>query len=180
MITGSYRDLFAVIAETGATLTGLLFVAISLAPRRDPKSHEGVAQQVRAAAAFLAFINTLTVSLFGLVPDDNTGYAATFLGVIGLLFTAAAVRSVLGTQATTRMRVGQLGLLLLLLVLFGFELEAGITLLVDPHSMGMLNRMCDILIASLLIGAARSWELVGHRQTGLLSSIAVLRGRDDR
>jgi hypothetical protein len=38
--------------------------------------------------------------------------------------------------------------------------------------------MSDILLASLLMGVARCWELVGHRQTGIRSSIAVLSGRD--
>jgi hypothetical protein len=180
MITARYSDLFSVVAETAATLTGLLFIAISLAPRRDRDSHEGVVQQVRAAAAFLAFVNALVVSLFGLIPDTNMAYSATIFGVIGVFFTAAGVRSLLGDRSLLRSLRGQLGLLAVLFLTFGFELEAGITLFIDPHSTSLLDRMSEILIASVLIGVARSWELVGHRQTGLLSSIAVLRGRDPK
>jgi len=180
MITGAYSELYSVVAETAATLTGLLFVAISLAPRHHPDSREGIVQQVRAAAAFLAFVNALAVSLYGLIPGNNIAYFATVFGVIGVFFTAAGVRSLVGDRSEARSLRGQLGLLTLLLLTFGFELETGITLFVDPHSIALFDRMSDILMASILIGVARSWELVGHRQTGLLSSIAVLRGRDPK
>ena len=33
MVTGIYRDLFVAIATAAASLTGLLFVALSVAPR---------------------------------------------------------------------------------------------------------------------------------------------------
>jgi hypothetical protein len=85
VVFGTYRELFAAIAATAGALTGLLFVAISVAPRRGPVSGLPVIQQVLAAAALLAFINALAVSLFGLVPGTNVGYPAVVLGVIGIL-----------------------------------------------------------------------------------------------
>jgi hypothetical protein len=179
MIPADYRDLFSVFAETAATLTGLLFVAISLAPNQDPRTQRGVVQQVRAAAAFMALINTLAVSLFGLIPGDGIGAPATVLGVTGVLFTAAAARSIYAIRSEGRSWRSQLGLLSVLLLIFAFELEAGITLLIDPRSTSALDRTSDILIASLLIGVARSWELVGHRQTGILNSLAILSRRAD-
>lgn len=36
----------------------------------------------------------------------------------------------------------------------------------------------NLLVALLIIGIARAWELVGDRHTGILSSIAVLSGHD--
>ena len=38
----------------------------------------------------------------------------------------------------------------------------------------------DVLIASLLIGIARAWELVGEWDTGIVSSIALLVGHKSR
>ena len=67
-------------AQAGA-LTGLLFVAVSVTPLRNANSGPLVIQQVRAAAALLAFSNALAVSLFSLVPDTNSGYPAVVLGV---------------------------------------------------------------------------------------------------
>ena len=96
MLTGDYRDLFAAIATSAAALTGLLFVVVTVAERRDQKSLPAVVQEVRAAAALLSFMNALTVSLFSLEPGTNAGYPALVVGLIGLLFSAAAMRSFLG------------------------------------------------------------------------------------
>ncbi|MGO8959534.1 MAG: hypothetical protein ACLQFR_19530 [Streptosporangiaceae bacterium] len=81
MVLGTYRDLFAAIAGSAATLAGLLFVAVSVVPRRGTGSGLNVIQQVRAAAAMIAFSNALAVSLFGLVPGTNVGIPAVVLGL---------------------------------------------------------------------------------------------------
>lgn len=94
MVLGASREIFTVVAEAAATLTGLLFIAMSLAPRHESTSHLGVVQQVRAAASLLAFTSALSISLFALVSDDNVGYPALVLGIVGVSFTAASVRSI--------------------------------------------------------------------------------------
>jgi len=94
VVSATYRDLFATVATAAGALTGLLFVALSLVPRRGSGSGLSVIQQVRAAAAWLAFTNALAVALFGLVPGTNVGYPALVLGVIGV------VLSLIGTIAT--------------------------------------------------------------------------------
>ena len=43
-----------------------------------------------------------------------------------------------------------------------------------------LDIIGDVLIASLLIGIARAWELVGNWDTGIVSSIALLAGHRGR
>jgi hypothetical protein len=51
-VNGAYPDLFAAIAAASGTLTGLLFVALSVTPsRRAARSGSPVIQQLRAAAA---------------------------------------------------------------------------------------------------------------------------------
>ncbi len=78
-----------------------------------------------------------------------------------------------------RLRVrGQLGLIALLLVTFGVELAAGIVLAADEHNSSGVDVIGNVLAASLLIGIARSWELVGDRDTGITASIAALAGRE--
>jgi len=86
---GSTGELFAAVAATAGSLTGLLFVALSVTPRRGPAAGPPAIQQVRVAAALLAFTNAMAVSLFSLVPGTSPGYPAVVLGVIGILFTAA-------------------------------------------------------------------------------------------
>ena len=177
MVPAIYRELFGVVAGASAALTGLLFVALSVTLRRGPDAGPGVIQQVRAAAALLAFINALAVSLFGLVPGTNVGYPAVVLGVTGIAFTAAAIRSVLASQATSRQQLRQLGLVVLLLLIFGAELAAGVALLAHPASDTSAQVIGYALVSSLLVGVARAWELVGERDTGLVASIVTLAGR---
>jgi hypothetical protein len=89
VVLGDYREFLVAIAGAAGSLTGLLFVALSVAPRHPLNPGPTVIQQVRATAALLSFSNALAVSLFGLVPGNNVGYPAVVLGVIGILFTAA-------------------------------------------------------------------------------------------
>jgi hypothetical protein len=175
VVFGNYRDLFTVIASSAATLTGLLFVATSVSNSRS-RAHPPVIREFRAAASLLAFTNAFTVSLFGLVPGTNIGYPAAVLGVIGLTFTAAGVRATLTLSALREKRRPQLSLIVILLVAFGAELVFGIELIARPHHLGPVGDVGDVLIASLLIGIARAWELVGEWDTGIASSIAVLIG----
>ena len=178
MVTGTYRDLFVAIAGSAGALTGLLFVALSVAPRPRMAQHPDVIRQVRAAAALLAFTNALAVSLFGLVPNNEIGYPAAAFGVGGILFTLGGLRSILADPvARTRVR-GQIGLILLLLAAFGVEVVAGILSIAHPDSHAPIDAIGNVLAGSLLIGVARSWELVGDRDTGITASIAALAGRE--
>ena len=95
VLSGAYSDLLPAIAECAATLTGLLFVAMTVADHRSPADRPAVIEQVRATASIVAFTNALAVSLFGLVPGNNIGYPATVLAVIGIFYTARARRKVL-------------------------------------------------------------------------------------
>jgi hypothetical protein len=47
----------------------------------------------------------------------------------------------------------------------------------NVHDTTALTILKNVLVASLLIGIARAWELVGARDTGLFASLAVLSGR---
>jgi hypothetical protein len=176
VVVGGYRDLFAATAGSAATLTGLLFVALSVAGRPDAVSAAAVIHQVRVAAALLAFTNALAVALFSLVPGTNAGYPAVVLGVIGIFFTAAAVRSILSSRATGSQQLRQLELIALLLMIFGTELITGVIAISRPASGAPVQAIGYALIASLIVGIARAWELVGERNTGIFASLAVLTG----
>jgi hypothetical protein len=174
------HDLFAATASTAGALTGLLFVALSVAPRGEPLTGPLVIRQIRAAAALLAFTNALAVSLFGLVPDTNPGYPAVVLGIIGILFTAAAIRSIRSSRAAQPLLFGQFELMGLLFLIFGAELVSGIVLIASPGSGIAVEIIGYALVASLIVGVSRAWELVGDRNTGIRASISVLAGHEPR
>jgi hypothetical protein len=175
VVTGNYRDFFVVIATSAATLIGLLFVALSVAKDR-PQVHAQVIREFRAAASLIAFTNAFTVSLFGLVPGNKIGYPAAVVGVVGVLFTAAGVRATLSLPIQQQHRRPQIALVVGLLVVFGFQTFNGIELIINPHQSGALDVIADVLIVSLLIGIARSWELVGDWNAGIVASITRLVG----
>ncbi len=177
MAFGTYRDLFTAITAAGGALTGLLFVALSVAPSRGRTDAHHVVQQIRVSAALLAFVNALAVSLYSLVPGTRAGYPAVVMGVIGMLFTAAATRSILTSQVSPQLKRQQVGLIILLVLIFGAELAGGIALLALPASGTPLEVISYALVTSLIVGIARSWELVGDRDTGIMASLAVLTAR---
>jgi hypothetical protein len=174
VVTGDARDLFVAIAGAAAALTGLLFVAITVTPRPAGGRPHGVIHQVRSAAALLAFTNALGVSLFGLVPGNNAGYASVAFGIIGALFTLASVRSMLASAAARRRFLGQLTLIAGLLAVFVTEIVYGLQLHANARDHNSLDTIGNVLIASVLLGVARAWEFVGDRDTGIWASLAVL------
>ena len=174
MVVGDYRGLFVVIATSAATLIGLLFVAMSVSKGRS-QAHPQVIREFRAAAALLAFTNPFTVSLFGLVPGTNLGYPAAIVGVIGVTFAAAGVRATISLPSPMRRRP-QATLILALLLVFGLQIVFGVVLIIHPHRSGTLATIGYVLVASLLIGIGRAWELVGDWDTGLFASVALLIG----
>jgi len=175
VVVGNYRDLFVVIATAAATLIGLLFVAMSVSKGR-AQAHPQVIREFRAAASLFAFTNAFSVALFGLVPGNNIGYPAAIVGVIGVFFAAAGVRTTLSLPVQQQHRRPQLSLIIALLVVFGFELAFGVELIINARHGGVLDVLADVLIASLLIGIGRAWELVGEWDSGITSSIRRLIG----
>jgi hypothetical protein len=53
-----------------------------------------------------------------------------------------------------------------------------IILIANPRSTTGIQLVGNILVGLVLVGVARAWELVGDRDTGIISSIAVLTGHD--
>jgi hypothetical protein len=181
LLTESYRELFTAVATCSAGLTGLLFVAISVGPREGVPDRPALIQQIRAASALVAFTSALSVSLFALVSVNSAGYSAITAGVIGILFIAASVRSILtSADVSGEQAWRQAGLIVLLFAAFGGELACGIGLISNDTVVFGPTFLSYVLIALLLIGIARAWELVGNRDTGVFASIAVLTGLDRR
>ncbi len=172
----SFREFFVVIAESAATLIGLLFVAVTVVRGRSQEQSKEIGE-FRAAASLLAFTNALVVSLYGLVPGNGFGYPTFIMGLIGMLFAAAGVRATLAQPAEQQRRWHQLLLILGLVAVFGFQIVYGLRLIGHPGSRDSLEIVGDVLIASLLIGIGRAWELVGTWNAGMFASVRYIFGR---
>jgi hypothetical protein len=172
MVTSSFGEFFVVIAESAATLIGLLFVAVTVTKGSSVGSL--AIGDFRAAASLIAFTNALVVSLFGLVPGTDIGYPALVMGVIGLFFVGAGVKTTLAQPPAQQRRRRQFVLFVSLLGVFGLEIVYGLRLINNPRVSGCLSVIGYVLISSLLIGIGRAWEQVGRWDAGLVSSLRRL------
>jgi Kef-type K+ transport system membrane component KefB len=151
-------------AAVAATLFGLIFLAISIAPEFSTTTTESVDRQVRATAAYVALLNPLMISLFALVPYQMLTIAVSVLSWVGILNTLAMSVTLLqsGGQGYSRMRNALL--ILISLLLYGMEAFVALRLGTRELDNGWLSVLADLMIFITLFGIVRAWELVGIRQ----------------
>jgi hypothetical protein len=201
VVPADFHEFFAASAGVAGALIGLLFVAISVAGDRLARS-EAPAQvhRIRAVAALTAFTNSLTVSLWGLIPTEQIGVVAAVVAIIGLLFVAASLLSLLRlrqaggarldanflsgiavTFALSLVRLRQVRgtaldatFLIGLAVTFGFQLYAGIDLMVKTNDPSMVENIAILVTVCFLLGIFRSWELIGGPSIGFTDEVTAL------
>jgi hypothetical protein len=166
-----YREFFVAAAGAAGALIGLLFVAVSVFPERAKQAQTQVAFHNRASAALLVFTNALVLALAALVPGTTLGWWAIWMSTTVLIFVAATIRSLFGGRSE---RGASFGVVFTLLLIAGFELYAGIRLVGSDAS--AMSTLSYVLIGDLLVGISRAWQLVGLRDTGLLTSLRILAG----
>jgi len=175
-----FHDFFVASAGVAGALIGLLFVAISVAPDRLLADDAAQAHRVRASAALTAFSNALSVSLFALVPDISLGWTALIVGILGLMFVAGSLVSLLRARHREPSALRDAGFLAGLVVVFVLQIRFGIRLTADEGDSGATSALCVLVIVCFLIGISRAWELIGGPSIGLRSQVAaVLRERHE-
>lgn len=179
MASDAAREFFLGSAGVAGALIGLLFVALSVAPERVLGPDASEVHTVRALATLTAFTNALTVSLFALVPEVNVGFPATAVAIVGLLFVAGSLLRVTPLWRAGEIKLREVGFLFGLIVVFVFQLLAGIGLDADRHDSSDLQTVCILVAVCFLIGIARAWELVGGPSVSVSGEL-VARARRHR
>lgn len=164
MVPVDFITFFSVLAGVGATLFGLIFVAISIKPEVTTAGNPAVMRQVQIASAYGALLNPLVISLFALRPQATIGTITVILSAIGLGSTLIMGMSLV-RDARNGEKILRSGLFVVgSLVLFGFELFEGIRLEVVPADHLALDDLTTVLVVIYLYGIARAWDMVGARQ----------------
>lgn len=181
MTPESLHDFFVATAGVAGALIGLLFVAISVARERLVAENADQVHQVRASAALTSFTNALAISLFALIPGVGIAWTAFIVGVLGLLFVAASLLSLLRQRASRPGPMRDALFLAGLVVIFILQIRYGLALISRSDDSGASRAIAILVVVCFLIGIARSWELVGGPSFGIFTElIALLRTWRDR
>lgn len=169
------HDFFLGSAGVAGALIGLLFVAISVSGERLAKA-EAAAQtlRIRAYGALTAFINALVISLFALIPETGIGTASLVVAIVGLLFVAAALMSLIRlrhlrweTWRDALFLAGQVAVFVLQLV-YGIQIMGRSS---DPSG---VDALAILVVVCFLIGISRAWELIGGPSIGITHEVLAL------
>ncbi len=176
MAAEKFHDLFVASASVAGALIGLLFVAISVAHERLEDDAAPHIHRVGAAAALTAFVNALTVSLFGLLPGDELGGTAVAVSILGLLFVVASMLSLWRVRRRGSAWTSARDALFLITLgaTFAAQLDGGLELGAHPAGVGNARQIAITMIICFLIGITRSWVLIGGPSIGLVSELGAL------
>jgi hypothetical protein len=169
MVPPEFGTFFVTCALAAASLVGLLFVAVSVAPEDTIMEGAPVDRQAVAATAWTAFINVFFIALGAQIPHTNVGGFVVLFGGIGLLSTAVLLRIVPRGDPDWQTLVRRLVLLAISTAIYVAEIWQGALLFQSPLRVGPLYAVQGLLMAVFGNGLVRAWQLLGVRRYGIFS-----------
>ncbi len=152
-------------AAVGATLFGLIFVAISIAPETFVQKDAPVGRQVRAASSYNALLNPLVISLLALIPHEGISNVTLVMSIVGLISTLFITFRLLPSQSVgwyTHFR--DILLILSGLIIYSLEGYYGLRLIQSNGDVSTLKDLAVPLIVLYIFGITRAWALLGVRR----------------
>jgi hypothetical protein len=179
MAPASFTTFFTVSATAVASLIGLLFVAVSVAPGRTVGKGAPASRRAVAENAFTTLLNAFLVSLIALLPTAPLSLGvlvvtgSTLVGSLRTLVLMIVGQRKSGVSWANLLR--QLMLPVSMLVVLGFEFAWGISvygkLTLSADEVGTL---AVILIVLEGLAIVRAWELIGAQRNSLFGLLGWL------
>lgn len=184
MVPAEFTNFFLGSVGASATLIGLLFIAVSIEPKRVFGQEAPTEQQAIAASAFTALVNVFFVSLGALIPDTNLGGFVLVTSTVALFNTFSTgqglLRQLRRRQLRGRLAANAVMLVLVGFVIYGFEWWYGLSLWRGPRfGTYYLTALTYLLVGVFSFGLVRAWELLGARRKRLLWWLIVAPDPDD-
>ncbi len=159
MVPPEYAVYFMTMAAVGATLFGLIFVVISIAPESIATASAPLERQVRASTSYIALINPLIISLYALVPHQHIGTVVLVLSLLGLINTSIMALTLLHHAVPRSARVRNIPFILIGFLIYGYETSYAVRLLQSTTDRSALGALADLLTIISVFGVTRAWEL---------------------
>ena len=170
--TVHYTNFFLGSVTVAGALTGLLFVALSVAQAQDG-GRESAERQAVAATAFTALVDSLWISLVALLPGNGIPKASLLLGLLGLTSTAALIVRLWRSRSTQKLSRRWPVLLLLIVATYLAQTVSAFT----SSEPGPARKAgATFVLIFFAVGIARSWELLGLRGGGVLDFLVTRAG----
>ncbi len=178
MVPETFNNFFLASAGIGATLVGLIFVAVSIAPEHIVQANAPIERQAMAASSFTALLNAFFISLGALIPGI-IGSLTLVMSAFGLTTSSLLAWNLLKERERWQNVVRRVFLILVSFIIYGFEFYYAILIIKEPHNVGNFYTLAALLLAVYGIGLTRAWQLLGARRFGLGGWLSPLRELDE-
>jgi hypothetical protein len=174
MVPEAFNNFFLASAGIGATLVGLIFVAVSIAPENIVQANAPIERRAMAASSFTALLNAFFISFGALIPG-NIGIFTLIMSALGLFTSSLLAWNLLKERERWQNVVRRLFLILVSFIVYGFESYSAFLIFKEPNDVGNFYVLAGLLVAVYGIGLTRAWELLGARRFGLGGWLSPLR-----
>jgi hypothetical protein len=174
MVPDTLTNFFLASAGIGATLVGLIFVAVSISPEHNVQANAPIERQAMAASSFTALLNAFFISFGALIPG-SIGPITLIMSTIGLINSLLLAWNLLKERERWQNVVRRIFLILVSIIIYGYEFYYAILIILQPDSVGNIYTLAALLLGVYGIGLTRAWQLLGARRFGLGGWLSPLR-----
>jgi len=178
MVPEAFNNFFLASAGIGATLVGLIFVAVSIVPEHNVQANAPIERQAMAASSFTALLNAFFISFGALIPGF-IGPLTLVMSTLGLINSSLLAWNLLKERERWQNVVRRVFLILVSIIIYGYEFYFAILIILEPNSVGNIYSLAGLLLGVYGIGLTRAWQLLGARRFGLGGWLSPLRELDE-